>query len=793
MRLRITPSGKGWIALVLAILAFMLGTNLQLALLNLCGYFLVAVLVTAVVLGILEVRGVTIQAVAGTEAWVRITSPRRAGPFGLSVSCGKRWSEDRPVTDPDPGGQRMSWPQETRALGRVRVRLRAFPLGLVAVRLEVSAEPIDRKDDEQPDAVPAGRQALAEPFGGVREHRPGEGLRDVHWRASARRQSLLVRLREPELEPAARAAAFERSPVPLAVERRTLLHGATCLAALFAVGFAWALGAIPAALALGAAVLHSLGAFVSARRSGRPGWPLLIVLYVGVLSALGGFLWSLRQPPGTPPAMAGLLVAVIAIFTWDLRNRLYLRAQQLNTFLVLAITPAMYPPKDTALVGLMFAACAGMLVLASWADGRHEIGIRRVTLRDLRDLPSAWLPIGMLALIALLIHPWLPALALPHLPTFGTSLAQQRGRSQESRLPGQSGAIDLGMRWPERREPVIRIQDPQPMRLRVEALGTYRDGFWFRSDLKVIDWPTVAAASHPIGIRLLTGGMTMIPLPESAVGLEASGLRHTLYLGRIAESHMPLDRGFTFQARVPEAPWSDTSRPTRSDTSVLGLPRRLLLEARRLSGAERSASQAMRAMTLGLQRLGVYDLEAPVAPAGTDPTLYFLETSHRGFCVHFASALALMGRELGIPTRLVTGYARGSVHGAESVVLASDAHAWVEAYVDGRWESFDPTPAGTPHRAPSELPRLLTIGALVVGLAVYGYVRRPRTHPATLRYRSALRRLARRGVRIPETASPEEVLVLAASTLSDSELLELGGLTRAYEAERFGPARTLGP
>lgn len=80
-----------------------------------------------------------------------------------------------------------------------------------------------------------------------------------------------------------------------------------------------------------------------------------------------------------------------------------------------------------------------------------------------------------------------------------------------------------------------------------------------------------------------------------------------------------------------------------------------------------------------------------------DPIEEFLFRSQSGHCEYFASSMVLMLRSQGIPARLVTGYL-----GAESnflqgylTVRQENAHAWVEAYLEdeGRWETFDPTPA----------------------------------------------------------------------------------------------------
>jgi hypothetical protein len=84
-----------------------------------------------------------------------------------------------------------------------------------------------------------------------------------------------------------------------------------------------------------------------------------------------------------------------------------------------------------------------------------------------------------------------------------------------------------------------------------------------------------------------------------------------------------------------------------------------------------------------------------VDDAGIDPVEDFLFNRKRGHCEYFASALALMLRALEIPSRLVTGFKGADPLGTPGYyeVQQRHAHAWVEAYVDGRWMILDPTPA----------------------------------------------------------------------------------------------------
>ncbi len=82
---------------------------------------------------------------------------------------------------------------------------------------------------------------------------------------------------------------------------------------------------------------------------------------------------------------------------------------------------------------------------------------------------------------------------------------------------------------------------------------------------------------------------------------------------------------------------------------------------------------------------------------GDDPLAHFLFETRAGHCEYFASAMAIMLRTLGIPTREVNGFLPGEYNdvAGDYIVRASDAHSWVEVYFPGTgWMTFDPTPPG---------------------------------------------------------------------------------------------------
>jgi hypothetical protein len=118
--------------------------------------------------------------------------------------------------------------------------------------------------------------------------------------------------------------------------------------------------------------------------------------------------------------------------------------------------------------------------------------------------------------------------------------------------------------------------------------------------------------------------------------------------------------------------------------------------AREWAGDGSPLEQALR-IQQRLRKDFKYTLDGPETPA-RDPLADFLFVRKEGYCEYFASAMAVMLRTLGIPARVATGFQSGYFNDVSGlyVVRASDAHAWVEGWIEGRgWTTFDPTPVGS--------------------------------------------------------------------------------------------------
>ena len=73
----------------------------------------------------------------------------------------------------------------------------------------------------------------------------------------------------------------------------------------------------------------------------------------------------------------------------------------------------------------------------------------------------------------------------------------------------------------------------------------------------------------------------------------------------------------------------------------------------------------------------------------------FLIHSQAGHCEYFASATVLMLRQLGIPARYAVGFAIQEYEPLIDmfIVRQRHAHAWAQAFIDGKWQVVDTTPA----------------------------------------------------------------------------------------------------
>ena len=91
-------------------------------------------------------------------------------------------------------------------------------------------------------------------------------------------------------------------------------------------------------------------------------------------------------------------------------------------------------------------------------------------------------------------------------------------------------------------------------------------------------------------------------------------------------------------------------------------------------------------------------------PPDRDPVDWFLFEAKEGTCGQFSSAFVVLARSVGLPARVVSGWAIGATQQSRTV-YSNQAHQWAEVPFEGLgWITFEPTGAGGATFRSSETP-----------------------------------------------------------------------------------------
>jgi protein-glutamine gamma-glutamyltransferase len=156
-------------------------------------------------------------------------------------------------------------------------------------------------------------------------------------------------------------------------------------------------------------------------------------------------------------------------------------------------------------------------------------------------------------------------------------------------------------------------------------------------------------------------------------------------------------RDLSLTAKVNAPPFSAPGRDRRMFALLTGRLQpyaELYDRARAVAGETRSPYAAAVALERWFRVTGGFTYsEQPGAAPGLPPLVGFVVETQSGYCQHFAGAMALMLRMLGIPARVAAGFVPGHYNEGVWTVTDHDAHAWVEVWFPGYgWLPFDPTP-----------------------------------------------------------------------------------------------------
>jgi len=154
---------------------------------------------------------------------------------------------------------------------------------------------------------------------------------------------------------------------------------------------------------------------------------------------------------------------------------------------------------------------------------------------------------------------------------------------------------------------------------------------------------------------------------------------------------------YTVQSQLTlldERPLHEGPAPRTPDLQIpANFDPRITQLAQRVTANTTSNYELAKALEQHLRSEYDYSLASVTASQNYTPLPEFLFEHRQGHCEYFASAMTMMLRSLGVPARLATGFSvttRNPLTGYfEARVL--DGHAWTEAWIDGRWVTFEPT------------------------------------------------------------------------------------------------------
>jgi hypothetical protein len=322
----------------------------------------------------------------------------------------------------------------------------------------------------------------------------------------------------------------------------------------------------------------------------------------------------------------------------------------------------------TAVLFVMFPRVGLSLLLLNHARPERMIGFSdRVDLGGVGKLRSD-------PTIAMRVEPSdLPATPPPRVALYlrGTAFDQYDGRSW-SRSTSQRVPADM-------QGSAVRIRRyPDPARDRKLTI-----------DLEPIDPPVMFLPSDAVALRIVGRGTPLIGVTTTVVSGPEGELKYV----------SPEDHGVRYEvflADAHEAPPKPMSAAERARYLVVPpvVPPRTEALARKWVGNAKTPFAQAALIETHLRQEYRYDLDSPSGSA-PNPLDDFLFESKRGHCEFYSTAMAIMLRTLGVPTRNVTGFVGGTFNrfGRYYAVRQGDAHSWVEVYIDGRgWMRFDPTP-----------------------------------------------------------------------------------------------------
>jgi transglutaminase-like putative cysteine protease len=394
----------------------------------------------------------------------------------------------------------------------------------------------------------------------------------------------------------------------------------------------------------------------------------------------------------------------------------------------LFLVPALGLTADTGVISFCYIAVGYLAILiaeglnttARWTRGLSRDSAERFG----TAMPVVWRAAGYLGVPAIIATIVL-GLALPTLSLPGLGFGNGPGGSGPLQLTDPTLDLRRNLNQPEDRD-VIEYQTTTPggVYLRLASLPQLNANGWSNVQIRLNNGrslPTIPGMSgepserRSTTIKVLDFSSQYLPLPYAPRTFDAPGDwrfdSNSLVVVNAGNRAQDLRRlSYTVESVdvVPDSKdLNNAVAGTPADAAVTAvipsdLPDSLVQLAKRITAdAKTPAAKAAAIQAYLRSNQFTYSTE-PLPGSGYEALQNFLLQDRRGYCEQFASAMAMMARVVGIPSRVSVGFLPGERDEEGWKVSIRDMHAWPELYfANYGWVRFEPTPASVTGAAPS--------------------------------------------------------------------------------------------
>ncbi|WP_022909728.1 transglutaminaseTgpA domain-containing protein [Aestuariimicrobium kwangyangense] len=424
------------------------------------------------------------------------------------------------------------------------------------------------------------------------------------------------------------------------------------------------------------------------------------------MEANGAVRWLFLIILGLVTILMDLLVLTLSSPAWSL-------APLVSVYLI----PALALPGGVSWWVFALLASGYLVILAADTANRLGTWTRNLVTDSAERTHSRW---GVWRMAAVVGIPVLAAAiaAGSLLPTFGTLDLDARRPRGNGPIQLVDPTIELQKNLAQQSERVVMTytsNSPTGEYIRLTSLSQIDRTGWKLTPMQLstgsLPQPPGVSSTRRTTTQINVGDFSTqyLPAPYAPDSFQATGEwawdRNTLTLVSTAANGTESTRNLSYEVTSVDT----DPNPQQFNEAIPGAPADAAVTAQVPSDvpaeiAELAASITKDAPTPVLKAAAIQEyLRDPrrftystTAPAGDgyEVIANFLLRDKAGYCIHFASAMALMARLEGIPSRVAVGFLPGEKTGDQWRVRGRNMHAWPELYFAGfGWVRFEPTAA----------------------------------------------------------------------------------------------------